>query len=259
MSRYVSLDRLPTQYRNSFMLFIGTSDGTYSQRITDPAEQRLVELAHPFQIISTPYTQTLHITDWNYRATGDVRHTYGACSVGYSSISTSYRIGPSTVSTSSAGNKITVIDDHGQHYGLGSGDRVLFAQGFGVQHATTNEGWIFDGWRVTCANYDCLEYIPGDITYSEYVKIISSGGTLKKGTELINGYYQGTIDFLGGYENAICGKATTNASSQYDLTIEALYHEDTPVPPTPGIGTGAMVYGGSGSLTYVSSGALAFY
>lgn len=259
MSRYVSLDRLPSQYRNSFMLLIGTSDGTYSQRITDPAEQRLVELAHPFHVIATPYSQSLRIDQWNYIGTGDTRNNYGSCSVGYSSISTSYRIGPSTAYTNSTGTKITVIDSHGTHYGLNNGTVNLFSQFFGVQHNTTVDGWIFDGWKVTCSNYDCLEYVAGGITYSIKNRIVSAGGTLTKGTELVNGYYQGFINFPDGYANAVCGRASYDASSQYDLTIEALYHEDTPVPPTPGIGTGAMVYGGSGSLTYVSSGALAFY
>ena len=258
MSRYVSLDRLPTQYRNSFMLFIGTSDGTYSQRITDPAEQRLVELAHPFHVIATPYSQNLRIGAWSTLLTSDTAANYGVCSVGSASISTTNRIGPSSV-YSSSGTKITVIDSHGTHYGLNNGTVNLFSQFFGVQHNTTVDGWIFDGWKVTCSDYDCLEYVAGGIIYSPKNRIVSAGGTLTKGTELVNGYYQGFINFPDGYANAVCGRSSYNASSQYDLTIEALYHEDTPVPPTPGIGTGAMVYGGSGSLTYVSSGALAFY
>lgn len=111
-----------------------------------------------------------------------------------------------------SGNKVHIIDDHGTHIGTPNGDIYTGgAYACGVKHESTNEGWVFLGWKVT------LEGLT-----SSRGKLLSTGGTVEGSSTIFDAEYS--------EQYAIVCKSSS--SSFYDITIEALYREDAPIVKT---------------------------
>lgn len=122
---------------------------------------------------------------------------------------------PRSRTTVYSGSQIHIIDEHGTHIGTPTGDSTV-GDGycFGVKHESSDEGWIFLGWKVT------LEGL-----ISSYLgEILSTGGTTEGNST--------TFDAEYSEKYAIVCKSASSSSSSYSVTIEALYRKDAPVVKT---------------------------
>ena len=111
-----------------------------------------------------------------------------------------------------SGSQIHIIDQHGTHIGTPTGDSTVGnGYGFGVKHESSDEGWIFLGWKVT---------LEGLIS-SSLGEILSTGGTTEGNST--------TFDAEYSEKYAIVCKSSSSSLSSYSVTIEALYRKDAPV------------------------------
>lgn len=114
-----------------------------------------------------------------------------------------------------SGSQIHIIDQHGTHIGTPTGDSTVGnGYGFGVKHESSDEGWIFLGWKVT---------LEGLIS-SSLGEILSTGGTTEGNST--------TFDAEYSEQYAIVCKSASSSLSSYSVTIEALYRKDAPVVKT---------------------------
>ena len=119
---------------------------------------------------------------------------------------------PSSRTSVSSGSKVHVIDGHGTHIGTPTGDiNAGGAYACGVKHESTDEGWIFLGWKVTFEG-----------STSSRGKLLSTGGTTEGSSTTFNAEYS--------EQYAIVCKSSSLSS--YDITIEALYRENAPIVKT---------------------------
>lgn len=111
-----------------------------------------------------------------------------------------------------SGSKVHIIDEHGTHIGTPTGDiNSDGAYACGVKHESTDDGWIFLGWKVT----------PEGPTSSRG-ELLSTGGTVEGSSTIFDAEYS--------EQYAIVCKSSSSPS--YDITIEALYREDAPFVKT---------------------------
>lgn len=103
--------------------------------------------------------------------------------------------------------KITVVDEHGTHYGLKSGSTNPPKEGYstGVMHKSTDEGYTFIGWKVT---------IPVRSALASQPTIVSDGGTTEGEVTTFSDGYEGAVIITAGNELSVNG-----------ITIEALYEK----------------------------------
>lgn len=114
-----------------------------------------------------------------------------------------------------SGSQIHIIDEHGTHIGTPTGDSTVGdGYGFGVKHESSDEGWIFLGWKVT---------LEGSIS-SSLGEILSTGGTTEGNST--------TFDAEYSEQYAIVCKSASSSLSSYSVTIEALYRKDAPIVKT---------------------------
>lgn len=126
---------------------------------------------------------------------------------------------PANPSYSSQGPYITVVDDHGTHHGtpVCIRQRIVYggeqaAKGAAaVQHATTDDGWLFQGWRITRAPRYATDSM-------DYVQLLTSGGVDDGPVTTFS------ADALDG--SAVVAVIPRSSGAYYDtLTIEAIYIE----------------------------------
>ena len=122
---------------------------------------------------------------------------------------------PRSRTTVYSGSQIHIIDEHGTHIGTPTGDSTVGdGDCFGVKHESSDEGWIFLGWKVT---------LEGLIS-SSLGEILSTGGTTEGNST--------TFDAEYSEKYAIVCKSASSSLSSYSVTIEALYRKDAPVVKT---------------------------
>ena len=124
------------------------------------------------------------------------------------------------------GCRVTVVDDRGTHIGtpVMASKQIVYGSAanacgvVAVRHESVNDGWVFQGWRVTRKPY----YSTGKM---DYVETLSGAAGETDG--LVTFF---SADSLG--DSALVIKVPRNADSNYDLlTVEAVYAEDKPDEP----------------------------
>lgn len=145
---------------------------------------------------------------------------------------------------------VVVINEHGSHYGYPTGTSTCYVgnvAGVMIDPSSIEDGYTFDGWKVT-AEAGNLKYYSSYSAVSSFTKYacFSKGGTINSDAS--------EITFTNGYKYAVCVRLSSTATGT--LTFTAVYTKDDSGGDGDG---GSYTSSGSGMIAYISTtGTLAF-
>ena len=187
---------LESSYVDKAVWFAETSSGHFTVRMDSTDGATVTSTGSTLCAVAVPTVAGYYVSSWYPSSPNNVTYTnYGLATWADDNRSSIVR---PRLSTTSAGPDITVIDAHGTHYGTPTGTgKYRGSSHIGVQHATTDTGWVFAGWKITRSA-------------SFSLTILSSGASTS-----------GTVTTFAATDEAIVFQAPS--SSSYSVTIEALY------------------------------------
>lgn len=191
----------------NFHIFAETSEGHFGHNVGSPISGTEVESSSTsyIQVVAVPKVTGKYCSWYNlsYSATetqyGLIKYT------GTSSTSSQNRV---KSSSSSSGENVIVIDEHGTHDGAPTGTtKMPYKQVVGVFHKSTNTGYTFNGWKVS------FKRSTGSY-YPRFVSTFTSKEASTSGEE---------TTFKAAYSNSNAIIVQLGQSSIYDVTFTALY------------------------------------
>lgn len=200
----------------NLILFAETEPGRFGTIITTEEKTRCECTAKEMNVVAVSTAAGYRCSAWRlYTPTSGytlVDDTHIIFKGLLSAYSTSY---PRSRTSVYSGSQIHIIDEHGTHIGTPTGDLTVGdGYGFGVKHESSDNGWIFLGWKVTLEG----------IVSSYRGKILSTGGTTEGDSTVFDAEYS--------EQYAIVCKSASSSLSSYSVTVEALYREDAPIVKT---------------------------
>lgn len=190
------------------VLFAESEPGIFSHVITTDDSARYDSSGTSMKVAAVGIDPTTVISAWSWAInTTEIEPNFLECTASYGSATY-----PTYYNSASYGD-LTVIDDHGAHIGTQNctNSKCYYSSSrsgcVGVMHTSTDDGWIFKGWRVSCESFSAFE-------------IASSG-------------YDRTLldDYVWELESGASDEEKNGAlvlygiSSSRAITIEAVYEE----------------------------------
>lgn len=197
--------KITSSYLGKLLVFAETSPGHFGAMIANDTSTKVTTTSGTTQTaVAIPLVGDTYVSNWYAYGQYEIVDRGVLILKSNSSGTPNY---PTGGYSTSSGSLVTVIDEHGTHYGTPTGAyHYNYNAAVGVLHNTTDSGWKFKGWKVTLSYSSSSSY---------YGQVLSKGGT-QSGKE---------YTFDENYTDAVV--AQVGGSSSYPITIEALYEAQT--------------------------------